>query len=367
MAADYYEVLGVARDATQEEIKRAYRKAALANHPDRNPGDPAAEERFKQAAEAYAVLGDPDKRARYDRYGEAGVRGAGADFRTDIFADFADILGDFFGFGGFGRSRGGPTRGRTLQVRLRIDLEDAVRGAEVKLRVRRHRPCPQCEGSGSSTGSGPARCRVCGGLGQVQQRHGFLTVARPCHACGGLGQVIVDPCVRCRGEGRVPEEATLKVQVPPGVDSGTRLLLRGEGDSGMRGGTPGDLQVIVQVREHPRFVRRERDLYTTVPVSFTTLALGGEVLVPTLDGDEARLEIPAGTQSGQVLVLRGRGMPGLNGGPRGDLKVAVQAVTPRRLDARARALLEELDTLLPRPAPADEEPSWWDRLRGLFG
>ena len=200
MARDYYDVLGVARDATQEEIKRAYRKAALANHPDRNPGDAQAEERFKQAAEAYAVLGDPEKRARYDRFGAEGVRDVGANFHADIFADFADILGDFFGFGGFTRPRGGPGRGRSLQVRLRIDLEDAVRGAEVRLRVRRQRRCTRCEGTGSASGARPARCRVCGGLGQVQQRHGFLTVARPCHACGGIGQMITDPCGVCRGE-----------------------------------------------------------------------------------------------------------------------------------------------------------------------
>ncbi|MFW6198853.1 MAG: molecular chaperone DnaJ, partial [Acidobacteriota bacterium] len=277
---DYYEVLGVARDASQEEIKRAYREAALKFHPDRNPDDAEAEENFKRAAEAYSVLGDPDKRSRYDRFGAAGVKTGQPDFQEDLFADFADILGGFFGFdvGGFGgggsrRGRGGRSRGSSLQYQLEIDLEQAARGDEVEIEVPRRRTCGNCDGGGAAPGTGTTTCSRCGGRGQVQQRHGFLTIARGCERCGGSGQVIDNPCGACAGEGRVRETATLRVKVPAGVDSGMRLLLRGEGESGVRGGPPGDLAVMIQVRDHPRFLRRDRDLYTRVPVSFPRLVL----------------------------------------------------------------------------------------------
>lgn len=369
-STDYYEILGVGHDASQDEIKKAYRQAALRYHPDRNPGDTAAEEKFKQAAEAYAVLGDAQKRARYDRFGPEGVRGQ-PNFQSDVFADFADILGGFFGFdvGGFGgRGRRGPARGASLQYELEIDLEQAVRGDEIEIEVPRKRRCDECEGRGSATPGGVSRCPQCGGSGQVQQRHGFLTIARPCGRCGGAGETLTDPCPRCNGEGRVGERTRLKVKVPAGVETGMRLLLRGEGESGQRGGPPGDLAVLIRVREHPRFLRRDRDLYTRVPVSFPLLALGGEVDVPTLDGESVTLEVPSGSQSGQVFDIRGRGMPSVNGGRRGDLKVAVQAVTPRKLQSREREILEELAGLRPEPdADAHETESWWDRLRGMFG
>lgn len=368
---DYYEILGVERDAGQDVIKKAYRKAALKYHPDRNPGDAAAEENFKRAAEAYAVLGDPDKRARYDRFGADAFRqGGGPNFESDVFADFADILGGFFGFdvGGFG-GRGGrrPGRGASLQYDLAIDLEQAAAGDEVEIEVPRRRHCDTCDGSGSASSTGAGRCPECGGVGQVHQRHGFLTIARTCGRCGGAGQVITDPCRDCRGEGRRRERTRLKVKIPPGVDDGMRLLLRGEGESGQRGAPPGDLAVRIRVREHDRFMRRDRDLFTRVPVSFPLLALGGEVDVSTLDGEPATLRVPPGSQSGEILELRGRGMPSVNGSGRGDLKVALQVVTPRKLDERERELLEELAGLRPEPVEeAESTGTWWDKLRGLF-
>lgn len=369
MAADYYDVLGVERGASAAEIKRAYRDAALKYHPDRNPGNPEAEEQFKAAAEAYSVLGDARKREQYDRFGHAGVRGAGApNFESEVFGDFADILGGLFGFGGGfgGARRRGPARGASLQYPLEIDLEQAATGDEVEIRVPRQRTCEQCAGSGAAAGSGPATCPQCGGAGQVQQRHGFLTIARTCSRCMGAGQVISDPCDACDGEGRQRENTTLKVRVPAGVESGMRLLLRGEGESGVRGGPPGDLAVEIRVREHDSFVRDGRDLYTRVPVSFPLLALGGEVQVPTLTGEVVTLHVPSGTQSGEILDIRGHGMPSVNDERRGRLKVAVQVVTPRSLSAEQRELLEQLNATLPEPQEVDES-SWWDRLRGMFG
>ncbi len=372
MPRDYYDVLGVERGASADAIKKAYRKKALQYHPDRNPDDAEAEERFKEAAEAYSVLGEADKRSRYDRFGHESVRGGAApNFNADVFADFADILGGFFGFdvgfGGRGR-RGGPTQGSTLQYRLDVELEQAASGDQIEIRVPRRRRCATCNGSGSASGTGTVRCSVCGGVGQVQQRHGFLTIARACHQCGGAGQTISDPCGTCHGQGRAKETATLRVRVPAGVDTGMQLLLRGEGESGQQGGPPGDLIVLMNVRDHPRFVRRDSDLLTRIGVSFPRLALGGDIEVPTLDGESASLHVPSGSQSGDVLGLRGRGMPSVNGGRRGDLKVALQAVTPRSLGERERELLQELHELLPDPDPlGEEETSWWDRLRSVLG
>lgn len=368
---DYYQVLGVERNASADEIKKAYRKAALQFHPDRNPGDAAAEENFKKAAEAYAVLGDADKRARYDRFGPDAVRTGAPNFESDVFADFADILGGFFGFGmgGFGRGGrggGGPRRGSSLQYDLEIDLEQAAAGDEIEIDVPRRRGCTVCNGTGSAKADGVRTCHDCGGAGQIHQRHGFLTIARTCTRCGGAGQVLTDPCEECRGEGRVRERTRLKVKVPPGVDDGMRLLLRGEGESGLGGGPPGDLAVRLQIRPHERFVRRDRDLFVRVPVSFPLLALGGEVDVPTLDGEPATLQVPPGTQSGEILDLRGRGMPSVNGKGRGNLKVAVQVVTPRKLSDREQELLGELAGLRPEPVEAEEAGSWWDKIRGLF-
>lgn len=369
MAVDYYDVLGVARDASADEVKKAYRKAALQHHPDRNPDNPEAEDKFKAAAEAYSVLGDADKRARYDRFGHEGVRaGAAPNFDSEVFADFADILGDFFGFGGFGGSRRrGPARGASLQYPLEIDLEQAATGAEVEIKVPRQRSCETCDGSGAAAGSGPTTCTQCGGVGQVQQRHGFLTIARTCSRCMGAGQMINDPCEACDGQGRRRETTTLKVRVPAGVESGMRLLLRGEGESGVRGGPPGDLAVQISIRDHAGFVRDSRDLYTRAPVSFPLLALGGDIEVPTLTGEPVSLHIPAGTQSGDILDIKGQGMPSVNDDRRGKLRVSVQVVTPRKLSAEQRELLERLNGSLPEPQELDDETSWWDRLRSVFG
>jgi molecular chaperone DnaJ len=376
MPADFYAVLGVERGATADEIKKAYRQAALRDHPDRNPGDEAAEDRFKLAAEAYAVLGDETKRSRYDQFGHAGVRGGsggagGPDFNSEVFADFSDILGSFFGFNvgfGGGRRGGGPARGSTLQYRLRVTLEQAFSGDEIEIMVPRRRTCADCDGSGSASGTGRSACVACGGVGQVQQRHGFLTVARPCGRCGGAGTIVEDPCANCRGEGRDQERARLKVAVPPGVDTGMRLRLRGEGESGLRGGPAGDLEVVLDVAEHVRFVRHGQDLYTRVPASFPRVALGGSIDVPTVDGEIEKLEVPAGTQSGHVLDLRGRGMPSVNGGRPGDLKVEIQVVTPRQLTDEQEAALHELGELIGDPDDLGDEPSWWDRLRSsVFG
>ena len=368
---DFYQVLGVARDASKDQIKRAYRKAALEHHPDRNPGDAASEERFKEAAEAYSVLGDDEKRSRYDRFGEAGLRG-GQPFNADVFADFSDILGDLFGFGGGFGGMGGSQRARSgsgasLRLELHIDLSDAISGAEEQIMARRHVGCEACDSSGSESRAVPAVCGRCGGSGAVQQRHGFLAIARPCGACGATGRTVVDPCSTCSGQGRVAENSTLTVRVPAGVDTGSRLLLRGEGSAGVRGAAAGDLEVVIGVREHPMFARRGNDLFTRVAVSFPKAALGGSVDVPTLDGEAATVEIPAGAQGGDVFSIKSRGMPPVNGGRRGSLRVAVQVVTPSHLSSEQRALMEQLREVTEEPELDGEADSWWDRLRNLVG
>jgi molecular chaperone DnaJ len=366
---DFYSILGVARDASTSEIKKAYRKAAMKYHPDRNPGDAECEERFKAAAEAYAVLSDDEKRSLYDRFGEAGLKGR-QQFNADAFADFSDILGDLFGFGfggmgGAQRARSG--QGASLRVELAIDLESAATGTEETIRLRRQVACPTCDASGSESGSGAATCARCGGTGAVQQRHGFLAIARPCGACSGTGKTIDDPCRSCSGEGRVADTSEITVRVPAGVDTGSRLVLRGEGAAGLRGQPNGDLEIVISVKEHPMFVRRGKDLFTRVPISFHKAALGGSVEVPTIVGDPAKLEVPAGTQGGEVFEIRGRGMPPVNGGRAGGLRVAVQVVTPSRLSPEQRALIEQLAEVSEEPGPEEEAESWWDRLRNLVG
>jgi molecular chaperone DnaJ len=367
---DFYQVLGVRRDASKDEIKRAYRQAALQYHPDRNPGDAASEERFKAAAEAYAVLSDDEKRSLYDRFGEAGLKGQ-PQFSADAFADFSDILGDLFGFG-FGGMGGGQRarsgHGASLRLELAIELEAAATGSEERIRLRRQVPCATCDSTGSVSRTGAATCSRCGGSGAVQQRHGFLAIARPCGACGGTGTTVTDPCPSCSGEGRVVDKNEITVRVPAGVDSGSRLVLRGEGSAGLRGAPPGDLEIVIAVREHPLFVRRGNDLFTRVPVSFPRAALGGGIEVPTLVGEPVVLEIPAGTQGGEVFEIRGRGMPSLNGGRPGRLRVAVQVVTPTALTPEQRALIEQLAEVTGEPNTSEAEPeSWWDRLRNLVG
>ncbi|MBK7948724.1 MAG: molecular chaperone DnaJ [Deltaproteobacteria bacterium] len=354
---DYYDVLGVERGASENELKKAYRKLAMECHPDRHPDDPAAEERFKQLSEAYSVLSDPDKRGRYDRFGHAGVGGPGgggpgADF-GDLgnFGDlFNDLFGDIFGGGGGrgGSRRGRGQRGADLRYNLEISLDDVLHGCEPRLKIPRMNRCGTCSGSGAAEGSKPSRCGRCEGTGQLVFQQGFFRVNRPCDACGGAGEVISNPCPTCRGAGRVEGQQTIQVKVPPGIDEGARLRVTGEGEAGVAGGPPGDLYVVMVLREHPLFRRESTDLHLEVPVAFVQAALGGEIEVPTLDG-KVKLAIPEGTQSGRVLRLRGKGLPPLQprldpaqlAKMRGDLYVKVFVEVPTKLNARQRELLEE--------------------------
>ena len=379
---DYYEVLGVPRSAGEQEIKSAYRKLALKYHPDRNPSDKTAEERFKEAAEAYAALADSDKRSLYNRFGHAGVSGTapgGAGFDPTIFADFDDILGGLggiFGFGdlfGGGRRRTGAQRGADLQYDLEISFEEAATGAETTLQIPREEICDQCGGSGAAPGTSPQTCPQCRGRGQLRYQQGFFTVARTCSQCRGTGRVIAKACPSCRGNARVPRERKLTVKIPAGISTGQRLRLYGEGEHGVGGGPPGDLYVFVHVRAHPFFRREGDDLYCEVPVTYPTLVLGGEISVPTLNGDE-RVQIPKGTQTETRFRLRHKGMPSVSGHRLGDLYVAVRAAIPRKLTREQKALVEELDKTMPRreldPQERDDAEDgrpFFDRVKDIFG
>jgi molecular chaperone DnaJ len=373
---DYYEVLGVDRRATEQEIKSAYRKLALKYHPDRNPGNKEAEEKFKEAAEAYAVLADPDKRAAYDRFGHAGLGAGpgGPGFDPTIFADFNDILGglgDFFGFGdlfGGGRRRGGAQRGADLRYDLEISFEEAARGVETTIQIPREETCEACRGSGAAPGAGPEPCRPCGGTGQLRFQQGFFTVARTCGVCRGAGRVITRPCQTCRGAGRVARERKLTVKVPAGIATGQRLRLSGEGEHGVAGGPPGDLYVVVHVQEHPFFKRDGDDLYCELAVSFPTLALGGKVVVPTID-DKVALDIPAGTQADSTFRIRGKGMPSVSGRGRGDLFVVVKPAVPRKLTREQKKILEEFARTLGegRSGDGEAEKPFFVRVKDNFG
>jgi molecular chaperone DnaJ len=377
---DYYEVLGVTRTATEVEIKSAYRKLAMKHHPDRNPGDAKAEEQFKSAAEAYAVLADAEKRAMYDRFGHAGVSsaaGAGAGFDASVFSefgDFADILGNMFGFGfGGGGRRGGPQRGSDLRYDLEISFEESARGSETTIQIPRHETCETCHGSGAAAGSAPTTCPQCRGQGQVRFQQGFFTVARTCPQCRGNGKVIAKPCETCRGAGSVARERKITVKIPPGIATGQQLRLQEEGEAGAAGGPPGHLFVVVHVQEHEFFRRDGNNLFCEVPVNFTTVALGGEIQAPTLDGSET-VKVPAGTQTGTTLRLRGKGMPDVNGRGRGDLFATIQVQTPTKLTKDQKRLLEQLAKELPKeafePRPrADEqdERNLFDRVKDMFG
>ncbi len=353
---DYYEILGVARDATDPQIKSAYRKLALKHHPDRNPGDTAAEEEFKAAAEAYAIVSDPDKRSAYDRFGHAGVSGAGAGgFDPNAFAGFEDIfgnLGDLFGFGdmfGGRRRRGGPQRGSDL----RYDLET-------------------CKGSGAAAGSAPEVCAQCKGSGQLRFQQGFLTVARPCSTCRGSGKVIRKPCQACRGAGRVGRERKVTAKIPAGIATGQRLRLYGEGEHGSAGGPSGDLYVVVHVQDHEVFHREEDDLYCHLTVSYPMLAMGGSAQVPTMTGDE-QIKIPAGTQVGARFKLRGKGMPNVSGRGRGDLYAIARLAIPKTLTKEQKHLLEELAKTMPQEtletSDSDEAAGkpFFEKVKDIFG
>jgi molecular chaperone DnaJ len=371
---DYYEVLGLPKNAGDQQIKSAYRKLALQYHPDRNQGNKDAEERFKEAAEAYAILSDADKRARYDRFGHAGVSSqTGAGFDPSTFAGFEDIFGgifsDFFG----GGRRGGPERGSDLRYDLEITFEESAKGVETAIQIPRLEPCETCRGSGAAPGSGPTTCPQCQGRGQQRFQQGFFTVARTCGRCNGTGRVIAKPCATCRGEGRVTRERKLTVKVPAGIADGQRLRISGEGESGAAGGPPGDLYVFIEVARHPFFRREANNLSCEIPLNFTTLALGGNIDVPTLEGHEP-FKVPEGTQSGAVFRLRGKGMPDVSGRGRGDLYFTVQAVTPKKLTKEQRLLLDQLSKVLPKekfePRPRDEEgdeKNIFDKVKDIFG
>jgi molecular chaperone DnaJ len=378
---DYYEILGVAKTANDSDIKSAYRKLAMKYHPDRNPGDHAAEEKFKEAAEAYAILADSEKRSLYDRFGHAGVKsaaGAGAGFDPSVFqefGDFADILGNMFGFGdlfGNARRRGGPQRGADLRYDLEIAFEESAKGVETTIQIPRQETCETCHGSGAAAGSSPTTCGMCRGQGQIRSQQGFFTVARTCPQCQGGGKIITKPCATCRGAGRISRERKLTVKIPPGIASGQQLRLQHEGEAGSAGGPPGSLFVVVHVQEHEFFRRDGNNLFCEVGVNFTTVALGGEIQVPTLDGQET-VKIPEGTQTGTTLKLRGKGMPDVNGRGRGDLFATVQVHTPKKLTKDQRHLLEQLAKALPKEqfeprAHADaDERNLFDRVKDMFG
>ena len=369
---DYYEVLGVGKDAGDQDIKAAYRHLAKKFHPDRNPDDPAAEEKFKEASEAYSVLSDAQKRAAYDRFGHAGVQGAAggpAGFNPEQFGDFSDILGDFFGFGdlfggGGGRRRSRAQRGEDVRYDLEISFEDAVFGMNAEIQVPRMEPCERCKGSGSEPGTGSNVCPTCQGRGEVIYQQSFLSIRRTCGACGGTGQVVRHPCGVCRGHGYRQVQRKLKVNIPAGVDDGNRLRLAGEGQPGAHGGPPGDLYVFLKVKSHAFFERQEQDLHCTIPINMAQAALGCEIEVPTLEQPQ-KLKIPEATQSGAQFRLRGKGVPIVNGAGRGDLYVHVDVKIPARLTREQRKLLEQLrDTL-----PVDNRPSEkgiFDKVKDYF-
>ncbi len=370
---DYYEVLGVARDAAEADIKKAYRRVAMKYHPDRNPGDAAAEEKFKEASEAYEVLSNAEKRAAYDQFGHAASEGmgaggfGGAGFGGASFSDiFGDVFGDIFGGAGGGRQRGGPRRGADLRYSLALDLEEAVRGTTVSIRVPALRSCTPCQGSGAKPGTSPVACTTCGGAGQVRIQQGFFAVQQPCPACRGRGKTVKDPCPACHGQGRVEEERTLSVKVPAGVDTGDRIRLAGEGEAGPEGGPPGDLYVQVEVREHPIFQRDGKHLYCEVPIGFVDAALGGELEIPTLDG-RVKLRVPPETQTGKLFRLRGKGIRPIRGGSEGDLLCRVVVETPVNLTARQKELLKQFqDSLDGNDRQSPNKARWFDGVRRFF-
>ncbi len=379
---DYYDVLGVSRGASADEIKKAYRTKAKELHPDRNKDNPESESRFKEANEAYEVLKDADKKAAYDRFGhaafEGGMGGGGprpggnggfsnGDF-TSAFSDvFDDLFGDFMGGRGGGRQR--AARGADLRYNLRISLEDAFSGLQKTIKVRTLATCTKCSGTGSEGASEPTSCPTCSGMGKVRAQQGFFTVERTCPTCGGLGQIIKNPCTACGGAGRTEKERALNVNIPSGVETGTRIRLAGEGEAGMRGGPPGDLYIFVEVDPHRLFERDGVNLHCRVPVSMVKAAMGGQVEVPTIDGGRARVQIPSGSQSGRQMRLRGKGMPALRGQGVGDMFIELAVETPTNLTSRQKELLEEFEKLSEDNNPETKSffssvKGFWDSMKG---
>lgn len=365
---DYYEILGIDKTADAKKIKKAYRRVAMKYHPDRNPDDESVGENFKEANEAYEILSDENKRAAYDQYGHAGVDpnmggGGGGNF-SDIFGD---VFGDVFGGGGGGRGRGGPQRGSDLRYTLDIALEQAVKGATVKIRVPSLVACGGCSGSGARKGSSPVTCDACGGAGQVRRQQGFFQVQQTCHKCRGRGTVISDPCGSCHGQGRIEETKTLSVKVPSGVDTGDRIRLSGEGEAGPEGGPSGDLYVQMSVRDHSIFERDGKHLFCDVPITFTDAALGGELEVPTLDG-RVKLKIPAETQTGKLFRLRGKGVTPVRGGSTGDLLCRVVIETPVELTMHQKELLEEFQKIMDESGnkQSPKQKSWFEGVKDFF-
>ncbi len=367
---DYYEVLGVNRDASDEEIKKSYRKLAMKHHPDRNPGNPKAEEHFKEAKEAYETLSDAQKRAAYDQYGhaasEAGM-GAGGFGGAGGF-DFGDIFGDIFGGGRGGGGRSNVHRGADLRYNLEITLEQAARGTETQIRVPTMVECETCHGSGAKAGTSPTTCTTCGGHGQVRMQQGFFSIQQTCPRCHGTGKMIASPCKDCQGNGRIKQHKTLSVKIPAGVDNDDRIRLSGEGEHGVNGGPPGDLYVAIHIAQHAVFQRDHNDLHCEMPVSFATAALGGEIEIPTLDGS-ARIKIPPETQSGRTFRLRGKGIKGVRSSTYGDLNCHVVVETPVNLTERQKELLREFEAINQKDS-ARHNPrakSWMDKVKEFFG
>lgn len=367
---DYYEVLGVERGASDAELKKAYRRLATKYHPDRNPDNKEAEEKFKEANEAYEILSNADKRAAYDRHGHAGVdpnMGAGAGgFGGGNFSDiFGDVFGDIFG-GGRGASRNGPQRGSDLRYNIELTLEEAVRGTTQSIRIPVAVTCKTCDGSGAKKGTSPVKCTTCNGMGQVRMQQGFFAVQQECPRCHGTGEMITDPCGTCHGSGHVEETKTLSVKIPAGVDNGDRIRLAGEGEAGSKGGPAGDLYVVVHVREHEIFQRDGSNLYCEVPINFADAALGGEIEVPTLDG-RVKLKIPEGTQTGKMFRLRGKGVKPVRSSSVGDLICRAVIETPVKLDKRQRELLEDLrSTLKDNNSNSPKASGWFEGMKRFF-
>jgi len=368
---DYYEVLGVSRSATDAELKAAFRKLAMQHHPDRNPGNNDSEHKFKEINEAYDVLKDGDKRAAYDRFGHAafehGGAGGGHGFGSDFASTFADIFDDLFGMGGGPRgARGqGRERGSDLRYNMEITLEEAYAGKTAQIRIPTSVTCETCSGTGAKAGTRPKTCASCGGAGKIRHAQGFFTLERTCPTCQGRGQVIDDPCKECDGAGRVVRERTLSVNIPPGVEDGTRIRLAGEGEAGVRGGPPGDLYIFLSLAPHEFFQREGADLYCRVPISMVTAALGGDFEVPAIDGGKARVKVPAGTQTGRRFRLSGKGMPVLRSKQTGDMYVQVTVETPQNLSKRQRELLAEFDKLSSEETQP-ESAGFFSRMRDFL-